>query len=66
MSNIDLSRVITAKDRAAQDAAAAARSYLHETDWYVTRQAETGTPVPADVAEKRRRARKTADARRST
>lgn len=37
-----------------------ALSYLGETDWFVTRQAETGKPVPPDVAKKRAAARKTA------
>lgn len=35
----------------------AARAYLRETDWYVVRQAETGAPIPMDVAMKRRAAR---------
>jgi|APSaa5957512535_1039671.scaffolds.fasta_scaffold86689_3 hypothetical protein len=34
-----------------------ALSYLSSTDWYITRQAETGTEVPADVATKRAEAR---------
>jgi len=33
------------------------REYLASTDWYVTRQAETGVEVPADVATKRAEAR---------
>lgn len=36
---------------------AAARKYLTETDWYVIRHAETGEPIPSDVAEKRAEAR---------
>lgn len=31
--------------------------YLNDTDWYVTRKAETGVEVPADVLEKRANAR---------
>lgn len=34
-----------------------AKKYLSETDWYVTRQAETGTPIPEDVLLKRAQAR---------
>ena len=36
---------------------ATARDYLTSTDWYVTRFAETGVPIPADVAEARKLAR---------
>lgn len=41
-------------------AAAAARRYLAETDWMVIRAAETGTPIPAEVAAARMAARKAA------
>ena len=34
-----------------------AREYLISTDWYVTRQAETGKEVPADILTKRAEAR---------
>lgn len=34
-----------------------AKKYLLETDWYITRQAEIGTPVPEDVLSKRTQAR---------
>lgn len=34
-----------------------AKKYLLETDWYITRQAEIGTPVPEDVLLKRAQAR---------
>jgi hypothetical protein len=34
-----------------------AREYLSSTDWYITRQAETGTEAPADVLTKRAEAR---------
>jgi len=33
------------------------KQYLSSTDWYVTRFAETGVEVPADVATKRAEAR---------
>ena len=32
-------------------------NYLNSTDWYVTRFAETGKPIPADVLLKRTEAR---------
>lgn len=34
-----------------------ARDYLVSTDWYITRQAETGVEVPSDVLTKRAEAR---------
>ncbi len=34
-----------------------AKKYLSETDWYVTRQAEVGTPIPEDILSKRAQAR---------
>jgi hypothetical protein len=34
-----------------------ARGYLATTDWYVTREAETGTAMPKDVSAKRAEAR---------
>lgn len=37
-----------------------ARKYLAETDWYVTRQNETGKPMPEDVRAAREAARQTA------
>jgi hypothetical protein len=39
-------------------AAEAARRYLAETDWMVIRAAETGKPVPEDVATARAEARR--------
>ena len=36
---------------------ATARRYLTTTDWYVVRFAETGVPIPADIAEARKQAR---------
>ena len=38
-----------------------ARIYLKNTDWYVTRKAETGKAIPSDVATKRVQARIDAD-----
>jgi len=34
-----------------------AKKYLTETDWYVTRFSENGTPIPEDVLTKRNQAR---------
>lgn len=34
-----------------------ALQYLKETDWYVTRMAETGTPIPDDILAARAAAR---------
>lgn len=34
-----------------------AQRYLDETDWYVTREMETGKPIPSDVRAKREHAR---------
>lgn len=39
------------------EANAKALAYLASTDWYVTRQAEVGTAIPADVLTKRQEAR---------
>ena len=36
---------------------AESRAYLTSTDWYVARFAETGVPIPADIAEARKLAR---------
>lgn len=62
--NIDYSRLITpeAREAAAEAALRAARlvtaeAYLAATDWYVTRFAEIGTPIPEDVLAERKAAR---------
>lgn len=34
-----------------------AKAYLKETDWYISRYAETGTEIPAEVLTKRAQAR---------
>jgi hypothetical protein len=34
-----------------------AREYLSSTDWYAARLAETGTPIPEEILEKRQAAR---------
>ena len=36
------------------------KEYLKQTDWYVTRNAETGAEIPEDVLEKRAQARQDA------
>lgn len=56
--------VYTRKPQEMLDAAAADRAYeaaqrtLASTDWYVTRFAETGVPIPAAISEARAAARK--------
>lgn len=64
MSNIDLTRMITAADkqrRAEQqtqaERIAEARAFLDATDWYVTRQTETGRAIPEDIRKDRSIAR---------
>lgn len=55
-----------AAERAAAErirAAAEARRYLAETDWMVIRAAETGAPVPDEVAARRTAARQSLNAR---
>ena len=49
-------RAATERARAADEA----RRYLAETDWMVARAAETGKPVPEDVAKERAAAREAA------
>lgn len=46
-----------AAEAEAESARANARAYLAETDWYLVRFAETGVPVPVDVATARATAR---------
>ena len=66
MKNIDWNQMQDAQARASLRAEAeletaqqAARTYLTETDWYVTRKLETGQDIPADVAQARADARAT-------
>ena len=54
-TSADLQAEAEARERAR--AAEAARRYLAETDWMVIRAAETGKPVPEDVATARAEAR---------
>ena len=53
---IDWDQMIRAEDKAAAQktenalqAQAQARRYLAQTDWYIIRAADTGTPVPEPV-----------------
>lgn len=39
------------------DPKAEAQTYLNQTDWYVVRFAETGTPIPDDIRQGRAAAR---------
>lgn len=64
MSNIDFSKIKTAEQKqldaehqAQEQINREARDYLAQTDWYITRQHETGVPVPDDVLEQRQVAR---------
>jgi len=50
-------------ERLARFAAADARRYLNDTDWYVARFIETGTPIPAEVSAARAAAREAATRR---
>lgn len=52
-----VSKVRDPEDLVAEQEASTARQYLQATDWYVVRNLETGTPVPADVALARKEAR---------
>jgi hypothetical protein len=61
---IDLTRLITADQRAAMDAQRSieagrdeALACLRDTDWMVLRAFECGTPVPPDVRDRRAAAR---------
>lgn len=51
----DLQNERLAQDR--ENAEVAARKYLSDTDWFVTRASETGKPVPSDVLARRASAR---------
>jgi len=42
---------------AIENAKVVAKQYLKDTDWYVTRKAEAGTTIPANVLTKRTQAR---------
>lgn len=64
MIAIDTAQILTAEDCAARAEAAQhaqeeqeAQAYLNETDWYVSRFAETGTPIPQEVLDRRAAAR---------
>ena len=49
---------LEAKKEEAEARIAELQAYLDSTDWYVTRQLETGTPIPAEVTKAREEARK--------
>lgn len=56
MSWLNEAEVTTVADKEAAKLAQAkadAQQYLDDTDWYVTRYAETGKPIPEDVTAKR-------------
>lgn len=57
---IDLSqleKVKTPSDIETENAKAAAKKYLSDTDFYIIRNLETGKEVPAEVQEGRKNAR---------
>ena len=63
-AEIDLSQIVTAADKARiatqetrQRDNDAARRYLAQTDWYVLRLQETGSPMPPEISAARRAAR---------
>lgn len=65
---LDLSQMITAQDKATAAQAAlrdgekaAARATLAQTDWLITRRAETGKSVPRAVLDQRKAARAVLD-----
>jgi hypothetical protein len=71
MIRIDWSKRETAKDRARAaeaDAAARARAYLAETDWYVTRlnDPSDGRPIPQEILDARVTARLAANEKGET
>ena len=43
------------------DAIGTAEKYLHDTDWYVVRKADSGKAIPSDITTKRAEARTTID-----
>ena len=56
----DVAVVLTPEQIAEAEAIIArrqAKQYLADTDWYVSRYAETGTAIPDDIATKRAQAR---------
>lgn len=61
---IDLSqleKVKTSSDIETENAKAAAKKYLSDTDFYIIRNLETARPVPDDVQEGRKNARAVLD-----
>lgn len=53
-------REARANEEAREAERAAARQYLADTDWMVTRAMETGRPMPEDIRIAREAARRTA------
>jgi hypothetical protein len=44
-------------DKVEAEKKAEAQAYLNDTDWYITRQAETGVEIPQEVKNKRQECR---------
>ena len=57
MSLIDLTQIVTAKDKAAEAAQIEAKTLLNQTDWMVLREMDEGAVMPADIRAARRKAR---------
>jgi len=58
MPLIDLTQLITAKDKADESARIEAETLLSQTDWMVLREADNGAAMPADIRAARKNARK--------
>lgn len=58
MPLIDLTQLVTAKDKAREAARIEAEALLSQTDWMVLREADSGAAMPADVRAARENARK--------
>ena len=58
MPLIDLTQLVTAKDKDDAAARIEAEALLSQTDWMVLRAADSGVAMPADVRAARENARK--------
>ena len=56
---IDLSQIVTREQQQLLTEKAEALAYLTETDWMITRRAETGKSVPREILDRRKAARDT-------
>ncbi len=58
MPLIDLTQLVTAKDKADEAALIDAEALLSQTDWMVLREADSGAAMPVDIRAARENARK--------